>query len=217
MTVKEITMMGQSIGFIFQFEEIKKKLQSSKNSILSRKISTKKIRVAKSSKNVLERKDEKIKNDFVPHTKNGLFYIDYSDLSYKMKNKSNISVNYKEKIKQAAMRKIEKLNQLHNKAHSESDSSDSSYFSESNSEEIEEEKDFNSSKEQKELLEINIENVPMKADYYKVDLTKVKLMLYDYEKNRVSEKENKKETQIDKVINDEIEKTKKILDRKSVV
>ena len=79
--------------------------------------------------------------------------------------------------------KIEKLNQLHNKAHSESDSSDSSYFSESNSEEIEEEKDFNSSKEQKELLEINIENVPMKADYYKVDLTKVKLMLYDYEKN----------------------------------
>ena len=214
MTVKEITMMGQSIGFIFQFEEIKKKLQSSKNSILSRKISTKKIRVSKSSKNVLERKDEKIKNDFVPHTKNGLFYIDYSDLSYKMKNKSNISVNYKEKIKQAAMRKIEKLNQLHNKAHSESDSSDSSYFSESNSEEIEEEKDFNSSKEQKELLEINIENVPMKADYYKVDLTKVKLMLYDYEKNRVSEKENKKETQIDKVINDEIEKTKKILDTK---
>ena len=122
-----------------------------------------------------------------------------------MNNRSNISVNYKEKIKQAAMRKIEKLNQLHNKAHSESDSSDSSYFSESNNEEIEEEEDFNSSKEQKELLEINIENVPMKADYYKVDLTKVKLMLYDYEKNGVSEKENKKETQIDKVINDEIE------------
>ena len=216
MTVKEITMLGQPIGFIFQFEEIRKKLPSSKNSILSRKISAKKIRVSKSSKNVLDRKDEKIKNDFVPNTKNGIFYIDYSDLSYKMKNKNNISVNYKEKIKQAAMKKIERLNHLHKEAHSASDSSDSSYFSESNSEELEEEEEFNSSQEHKEMLvnEINIENVPMKADYYKVNLTKVKLMQYDYEKKGISKKEVKKESQIDKVMNDELEKTKKILDSK---
>ena len=196
MNVEELKLNGTIVGYIFHFINQCNELssfiskQGTRNYNNSKTLSPKQANIknilSKKSltENIFENSFGDINGNFIPKT--GKIYFDFENKLYQFNNKNLISINdfFNQKIEKNKVNSNEKLSIKNSSSFSsnyESISSEESISSDTSS--------FSFSEEEKSEIQvnktnsINKDNINYINEFYKVDITKITLYIYDYKKN----------------------------------
>ena len=176
LTIKELIMCGQLVGYIFHFESVPEFLQKT-SSKEKKSSSSAKLRTKRNSLIV-----NAIDKTFLPMI-DSKFNLDLNEMKYTFTNKD--TDNKRENIKKRAMNKLNLLNK-HTIAQVESSFSESSNPSSSSSSYYSNE--ISQQHNEQSIKESKMQKVIEEEKMYHVNITRIKLYVYNYKKNTIEEK-----------------------------